>query len=107
MPLKLLLRAVDFVKYLVWEGACQHVLIVQLIATIVLRAPLLDQLLHLCLLLSLVYCHLFDHRRGLFFELLLDIYIAFIGLGDLRVENLLKLVSVSLRHQMLIVVLMD
>ena len=107
MALELLFGAVDLAKYLVWQIACQHVLVVKLIATIVLRPPLFDQLLHLCLLLSLVYCHLFDHRRGLFFELLLDIYIAFIGLGDLRVENLLKLVSVSLRHQMLIVVLMD
>ena len=85
MPLKLLLRAVDFTKDLVREIACQHVLIVQLIATIVLCPPLFDQLLHLYLLLSLVYCHLLDHGRGLLFELLLDIYIAFIGLGDLRV----------------------
>ena len=107
MALELLFGAVDLAKYLVWQIACQHVLVVKLIATIVLRPPLFDQLLHLRLFLRLVYGYLLDHRRSLFFELLLDIHVAFIGFGDLRVQNLLKLASVCLRHEVLVVVLMD
>ena len=73
----------------------------------VLGSSLFDQLLHLSFLLSLIDRHLLNDGGRLLLVLLLHVDVALVSFGDLRVEDLLQLITILLRHQVLVVVLVD
>ena len=98
VTLDLLVRPIDLLNDLVGYIAGEDVLEFQLALALGLAPSLLISCLLSIFRLCFIYLHLFDHRWGLFLELLHNIHIVLIFFVQLLVNNLLELTAAGLCH---------